>query len=123
VNDTAARHRTPESLGRDRSGGPSGRDGGEDSSPLIRWFDEIDRSVVSLVGGKGANLGELARAGLPVPPGFIVTVDAYSEFYAENRLAEQVSPVLARLNADDPTSLAETSRRSRARGAAHGALR
>ena len=35
----------------------------------IRWFEEIGLTDVALVGGKGANLGELTAAGLPVPPG------------------------------------------------------
>ena len=34
----------------------------------IRWFDEIGLADVALVGGKGANLGELRTAGLPIPP-------------------------------------------------------
>ena len=36
----------------------------------IKWFDEIDKNDVSIVGGKGANLGELTQAGISVPPGF-----------------------------------------------------
>ena len=43
----------------------------------IRWFSEIGLTDVALVGGKGANLGELTAAGLPVPPGFVVTAAAY----------------------------------------------
>ena len=45
----------------------------------IRWFDKISKRDVALAGGKGANLGELTRAGLPVPPGFVVTASAYLE--------------------------------------------
>ena len=41
------------------------------------WFDDIGRADAATVGGKGANLGELCRAGLPVPPGFVVTASAY----------------------------------------------
>ncbi|MGZ3438388.1 MAG: PEP/pyruvate-binding domain-containing protein, partial [Polyangia bacterium] len=44
---------------------------------IIAWFDELSRGDVTIAGGKGANLGELARAGLPVPPGFVVTAPAY----------------------------------------------
>ncbi|MCG8926506.1 PEP/pyruvate-binding domain-containing protein [Lentzea sp. CC55] len=40
-------------------------------------FESIDGSMLATVGGKAANLGELTRAGLPVPPGFCVTTDAY----------------------------------------------
>ena len=45
--------------------------------PRIRWFTELGVGDVATVGGKGANLGELTRAGLPVPEGFVVTVDGY----------------------------------------------
>jgi pyruvate,water dikinase len=37
-------------------------------------FDEIGKDDLALAGGKGANLGELSRAGLPVPPGFVVAM-------------------------------------------------
>ena len=44
----------------------------------IRRFGAIGLADVELVGGKGANLGELTTAGLPVPPGFAVTATAYN---------------------------------------------
>lgn len=40
-------------------------------------FSDIGPDDVALVGGKGANLGALTTAGLPVPPGFVVTAEAY----------------------------------------------
>ncbi len=43
----------------------------------IAWFTDIRLADVATVGGKGANLGELTAAGLPVPPGFVVTASAY----------------------------------------------
>ena len=43
----------------------------------IVWFGKIPRKDVARAGGKGANLGELLRADIPVPPGFVVTADAY----------------------------------------------
>jgi pyruvate,water dikinase len=66
---------------------------------LVAPFDEVDRTSLALVGGKGANLGELARAGFPVPPGFCVTTAAYERAAAGAALA----PVLAAL--DDAASL------------------
>lgn len=44
---------------------------------FIKWFQEIGLADAPSVGGKGANLGELTRAQLPVPPGFVVTAEAY----------------------------------------------
>ncbi|HET9920479.1 MAG TPA: PEP/pyruvate-binding domain-containing protein, partial [Ktedonobacteraceae bacterium] len=48
-----------------------------EKAPFVLFFDEIDSSYLPVVGGKGANLGELTRAGLPVPTGFCVTTRAY----------------------------------------------
>ncbi|MCL6549042.1 MAG: phosphoenolpyruvate synthase, partial [Alicyclobacillus sp.] len=48
-------------------------------------FVDIDASSLPRVGGKGANLGVLARAGFPVPPGFCVTTDAYEAFLDQSR--------------------------------------
>src|SRR5262245_30318183 len=59
---------------------------GEDPSagafPLVLSFAQIGRGDLALAGGKGANLGELTRAGFPVPPGFCVTTAAYRLFLA-----------------------------------------
>jgi pyruvate, orthophosphate dikinase len=48
-------------------------------------FDEGDGSMIDLLGGKGAGLAEMTRAGLPVPQGFIITTEACLAFYKENR--------------------------------------
>ena len=61
----------------------------------------VGREDVPLAGGKGANLGELVRAGLPVPPGFVVTTEAYGVFVAANALVTRLgdpgtTPVEAR---------------------------
>ena len=53
-------------------------------------FDEIGRDDLSLAGGKGANLGELSRAGLPVPPGFVVTTGAYDDFVEAGGLRDEI---------------------------------
>lgn len=44
---------------------------------VIAWFDHLSRADLAVAGGKGANLGELVRAGLPVPPGFVITAPGY----------------------------------------------
>jgi pyruvate,water dikinase len=64
----------------------------------VELFSEIGHDDINLAGGKGANLGELTRAGLPVPPGFVLTTEAYRAFVAENGLDEQVLEI-ARLPA------------------------
>jgi len=42
----------------------------------IRWLEDLDQGALLEAGGKGANLGELVKAALPVPPGFVVTAAA-----------------------------------------------
>lgn len=46
----------------------------------VRWISDITVDDHDAVGGKGASLGELANAGLPVPPGFVVTSETYRKF-------------------------------------------
>ncbi|HLC43541.1 MAG TPA: PEP/pyruvate-binding domain-containing protein, partial [Patescibacteria group bacterium] len=45
--------------------------------PFIMWFKDIRKEDIPQVGGKGANLGELTSAGIPVPNGFCITAQAY----------------------------------------------
>jgi rifampicin phosphotransferase len=67
----------------------------------IRWFDEIGKSETCLVGGKGANLGELTQAGLPVPPGFCVTSAAYQDFIRLTGLEQLIMNALATIRLND----------------------
>ncbi|MGH7615941.1 MAG: PEP/pyruvate-binding domain-containing protein, partial [Gemmatimonadaceae bacterium] len=90
------------------------RPGVVQDTPLIRPFASIRRADVPTVGGKGANLGEMVAAGLPVPPGFVLAIEAYRRFYVANELGPIVGAELATLNADDPTALDRASARLRA---------
>ena len=71
---------------------------------FIYWFKEIDKDDIGLVGGKGANLGEMFKMGLPVPPGFIVSASAYFYFINENRLQDKIKGYLKYVDQDDPHS-------------------
>ncbi|MDA8367442.1 MAG: phosphoenolpyruvate synthase [Actinomycetota bacterium] len=67
----------------------------------IRWFDEIGLGDTAQVGGKGANLGELTEAGLPVPPGFVVTGDAYLAALDHAGVRGRLRALLATARPDD----------------------
>lgn len=54
----------------------------------IRWLNDIGDGDLSWAGGKGANLARLSRLDLPVPPGFIITVESYRAFLAANHLTD-----------------------------------
>ncbi|WP_114044359.1 PEP/pyruvate-binding domain-containing protein [Acidipropionibacterium virtanenii] len=66
---------------------------------MIVWFDEIRAADTELVGGKAANLGECARSGLPVLPGFCLSTEAYRE--ATAAIAEEL---VADVTREDPAS-------------------
>jgi pyruvate, water dikinase len=77
---------------------------------FVRWFEDIHLSDAPLVGGKGANLGELTQAQLPVPPGFVVTSDAYH--YAVASAGVEAALAAAILNVK-PESTADLARASK----------
>ncbi len=82
--------------------------------PLILPLDSPDATLAAC-GGKGVNLAKLARAGLPVPPGFVVTTDAYRQFVAAHDLQPFILATLAATDSDDPAALETASAAIRAR--------
>ncbi|MBI2869064.1 MAG: phosphoenolpyruvate synthase [Chloroflexi bacterium] len=77
----------------------------------IVWFREVTKKDIALVGGKGANLGEMTNAGVPVPPGFIVTAQAYFDFLTGAGLREKFEDILKPLNTHDSQQLQAISDR------------
>ena len=77
--------------------------------PLVRRFEQIGRSDLPHVGGKGANLGEMRRGGLPVPPGFVVTVEAYEQALSSDGSLERLEELLRGLDVDDTAALQRAS--------------
>ena len=61
----------------------------------IRWLAGLTGADIAIAGGKGANLGELTRAGFDVPDGFVVTTAAYDGFVAANDLSAALAAVVA----------------------------
>lgn len=81
------------------------------SKPLLVWFKDVTKDDVALVGGKGANLGEMTRAGFPVPQGFILTAEAYRQFIRENKLEEHIRALLLPLDYSDTKALDKTAQK------------
>ena len=73
----------------------------------IKWFDEIGKDDIPVVGGKGANLGELISMGLPVPPGFCITASGYDKFIDYAELDEVVKFLMEPLDVDNVDALQE----------------
>ncbi len=71
-------------------------------SRYVLDLQEVDRSQIAIVGGKGAHLGELFRIeGIRVPAGFCITTDAFRRIIAEEPLVDDQLDRLSRLGPDD----------------------
>lgn len=79
-------------------------------------FTAVGPADVAAVGGKGANLGALTAAGLPVPPGFVVTADAYRRAMDEGGVRDELAAGFREACAlvDDPAALDAAAERLRA---------
>ncbi len=76
------------------------------------WFEEIRKEDVAKAGGKGANLGELLNAGIPVPPGFVVTAQAYQFFLEKTGIGARIYEIIKEKVQDpnDPKGYEEASK-------------
>lgn len=76
----------------------------------IVWFGDVGKEDVALVGGKGANLGEMTQAGFPVPEGFILTSKAYYDFIRHNDLQTKINHLLGTIDYTNQKSLEKASK-------------
>ncbi len=79
----------------------------------VKFFEELSKNDVPLVGGKNANLGEMISFGIPVPPGFAVTALAYKEFIERTGIKEKIFELLKGIDVNVYETLERTSRQIR----------
>ncbi|MBI3397256.1 phosphoenolpyruvate synthase [Candidatus Woesebacteria bacterium] len=80
------------------------------TSALVISLKEIDKEDISIVGGKGANLGEMIKNGFPVPSGFAVTVESYRLFLKENDLSDKIEAIIKEVDINEPSQLESASK-------------
>ena len=80
------------------------------STAHVLWFSQIGKSDIPLAGGKGANLGEMVNAKIPVPNGFVVTSKSYYDFVAGTSLKQKVLTELSGLDTNDSDALIKASK-------------
>ncbi len=78
---------------------------------FVKLPKDLSKESVKEVGGKAANLAELINSGFPVPECFFITVAAYEEFIAANRLKEKIEAVIKEINFSDVSSIEEASKK------------
>jgi pyruvate,water dikinase len=82
-------------------------------SLFIRFFDEPGPAPLETLGGKCASLVALTNAGMPVPPGFAVTTDAYTAFIESSGVADDIHALVAGIDPDDVAAVDAVSARIR----------
>jgi pyruvate,water dikinase len=76
---------------------------------LTKNFKQLSKKDVPIAGGKGASLGEMTRAGMPVPPGFVVLAGAFERFLEETDIAADIEAILKKVNHKDVNSVDKAS--------------
>ncbi len=81
----------------------------ESKPDFVKWFSELDKNSGKYAGGKGANLAEIYNLKIPVPPGFVVTAQAYDYFIEKAELKDEIKQLLEKLDYEDTKKLNEVT--------------
>ncbi len=81
---------------------------------IVKNFSQIDKADVAVAGGKGASLGEMTKAGIVVPPGFVVLASAFEQFLAQSGIDVEIEAALHKVNHQDINSVEKVSAEIRA---------
>jgi len=80
---------------------------------FIKWFTELNKDSINIAGGKGANLAEIYNLKIQVPPGFVITAQAYDYFIEKAGLKEKIRKLLKKINYEDTKQLDELTKQVR----------
>ena len=75
----------------------------------VEFFRNLGKDDIPVAGGKGANLGELTNAGIPVPPGFVITSETYHKFITKTGIEDKIIEMLDGLDINDTQQLNKVS--------------
>ena len=75
----------------------------------VKKFEDLSKDDLGIAGGKGANLGELTQAGIPVPPGFVVTSKTYDKFMRDTGIFNSVMDILDQVDINNTKELQEAA--------------
>lgn len=81
---------------------------------FTKKFEQLSKKDTAIAGGKGASLGEMTQAGIPVPGGFVVLASAFDRFMEETGLKSQIDALLSSVNTDEMHSVEVASEKIRA---------
>lgn len=79
---------------------------------IVVWLEEVGKEDISVVGGKGASLGEMINIGIPVPGGFAVTAQAFRQFIERTGIAKALFDSL-NVDVNNPDELLNAEERAK----------
>ena len=85
----------------------------EERTDFIKWFSELNKNSGNIAGGKGANLAEIYNIKINVPPGFVITAQAYDYFIHKAGLEEQIRQLLGQIDYENTEELNKTTEKIR----------
>lgn len=80
---------------------------------FIKWFSELNKDSGNIAGGKGANLAEIYNMKINVPPGFVITAQAYDYFIEKAKLKGQIHELLSKIDYENTEELNKTTEKIR----------
>ncbi len=92
---------------------PKRVDEGDSDSGFVKWFSELGKDSLAVAGGKGANLAEMYNFKIPVPPGFIVTAQAYNYFIEKAGIKKRMIEILSEIDYENTKQLDEITKKIR----------
>jgi len=85
----------------------------EQNISFVKWFSELNKGSGPIAGGKGANLAEIYNLKVPVPPGFVVTAQAYDYFITHAGIGSKIKALLQKIDYENTKKLEEITKEVR----------
>ncbi len=85
----------------------------EEKIEFVKWFSELNKNSGNIAGGKGANLAEIYNIHINVPPGFVITAQAYDYFIGKANLKNQIQHLLEQIDYENTEELNKTTEKIR----------
>jgi len=76
----------------------------------VRWFSDLNNKDIKIAGGKGASLGEMFNNKFPVPPGFVITAQAFDFFMTRAKLKDKIYEIIQQIDMEDTEELQKASK-------------
>jgi len=80
----------------------------------LKDFQNLDSKCVAIAGGKGASLGEMTQAGIPVPPGFVILSESFEKFLVDTDLNIEINSILSKVNVKEMHTIENASEKIQA---------